>query len=226
MIVAIHQPNHLPYLGFFDKMKKADIFVIHDDAQFNKHEFQHRNRIRVEKGWQYLIVPVYKEELSINQIRIKNQVQIGKRKWSIAHFEIIRDWYKKAPYFSTYEEDLKQIYEKEEYEKLIDLNMNLIRFLMKAFDIDKKIIYSSSFGFKSKRTQRIIDTVRAVGGDIYLSGPKGRDYLDRSLLAKKGIKVEFQDFWHPVYKQRYEGFVPNMSAIDALFNVGKMPERG
>jgi len=221
MIVTIHQPNHLPYLGFFDKMKKADIFVIHDDAQFNKNEFQHRNRIRVEKGWQYLIVPVYKKELSINQIKIKNHVQIGKRKWSIAHFETIRDWYKKAPYFSTYEENLRKIYEKE-YEKLIDLNMNLIRFLMKAFDMDKKIVYSSSFGFKSKRTQRIIDTVRAVGGDIYLSGPGGHNYLDTSLFTD--IKVEFQDFKHPIYPQCYPGFIPEMSAIDALFNVGEMPE--
>lgn len=221
MIVVIHQPNYLPYLGFFDKMKKADIFVIHDDAQFNKHEFQHRNRIRVEKGWQYLIVPVYKKELSINQIEIKNHVQIGKRKWSIAHFDIIRDWYKKAPYFSTYEEDLRKIYETE-YEKLIDLNMELILFLMKAFDIDKEIVYSSSFGFKSLRTHRIIDTVRAVGGDIYLSGPGGRNYLDTSLFTD--VKLEFQDFEHPIYHQCYPGFEPNMSAIDALFNIGEMPK--
>ena len=59
---------------------------------------------------------------------------------------------------------------------------------------------------------------------MYLSGPKGRDYLDVSLFEKKGIRVEFQDFKHPVYMQRYEGFVPNMAAIDALFNVGKIPE--
>ena len=221
MILGMHQPNHLPYLGFFDKMKKSDIFVIHDDAQFNNRDFQHRNRIRVEKGGKYLTVPVYEKKISINQIKIKNPVQIGKHKWSIAHFEIIRGWYKKAPYFSTYEEDLRKIYEKE-YEKLIDLNMNLIYFLMKAFDIDTKIVYSSSFGFKSTGTQKIVDKVKALGGDVYLSGPGGRDYLDISLF--KDIILEFQDFKHPVYPQCYPGFIPNMSAIDALFNVGKMPE--
>jgi hypothetical protein len=220
MIAAIHQPNHLPYLGFFDKMKESDIFVIHDDAQFNKHEFQHRNRIRVENGWQYIIVPVYKKERAINQIKIKNRVQIGKRKWSIAHFEIIRSWYKKAPYFSTYEEDLRKIYETE-YELLIDLNMDLIRFILSAFDIDKEIVYSSSFGFESHRTHRIIDTVKAVGGDIYLSGPGGRNYLDTALFTD--IKLKFQNFKHPFYHQCYSGFVPNMSAIDALFNIGEMP---
>ena len=221
MIVGMHQPNHLPYLGFFDKMKKSDIFVMHDDAQFNNREFQHRNKIRTYDGWKYLTVPVYEKKISINQIKIKNHVQIGKRKWSIAHFELIRSWYKKAPYFSTYEEDLRKIYEKE-YEKLIDLNMNLIRFLMIAFDIDTKILYSSSFGFKSKGTQKIVDKVKALEGDVYLSGPAGRNYLDMSLF--KDIKVEFQDFEPPVYPQCYPDFIPNMSAIDALFNVGKMPK--
>ncbi len=69
-----------------------------------------------------------------------------------------------------------------------------------------------------------MEIVEALGGDVYLSGAKGRDYLDVSLFEKKGIRVKFQEFKHPVYKQRYEGFVPNMAAIDALFNVGKMPE--
>ena len=220
MIVSMHQPNHLPYLGFFDKMEKADIFVIHDDVQFNNREFQHRNRIRVEKGWQYLSVPVYEKKININQIIIKNNTQIGKRQWSQAHFETIRGWYKKAPFFSTFENDLSRIYKKN-HEKLIDLNMDLISFIMKAFDIDTKIVYSSSLNLKSKGTQKIVDKMRSLGGDVYLSGPSGRNYLDTSLF--KDIKLEFQDFKHPIYTQCYPGFVPDMSAIDALFNVGKMP---
>ena len=221
MIIGMHQPNYLPYLGFFDKMKRSDIFVIHDDAQFNNRDFQHRNRIRTYDGWKYLTVPVYEKKIAINRIEIKKHAQIAKRKWSIMHFESIEGWYKKAPYFSTYEEDLRKIYKKE-YDKLIDLNMNLIYFLIKAFDIDTKIVYSSSFGFKSRSTQKIVDKVKALEGDIYLSGPSGHNYLDMSLFTD--IKVEFQDFKHPVYPQCYPGFEPNMAAIDALFNVGKIPE--
>ena len=220
MIVSMHQPNYLPYLGFFDKMEKADIFVIHDDAQFNNRDFQHRNRIRVEEGWQYLTVPVYEKKININQIAIKNNTQIGKRQWSQAHFETIRGWYNKAPFFSAFENDLRKIYEKK-HNRLIDLNMDLILFLMQAFDINTKIVYSSSFGFKSKGTQKIIDKMNALGVDVYLSGPSGRNYLDESLF--KDIKLEFQDFKHPIYPQCYPGFVPDMSAIDALFNVGEMP---
>lgn len=121
-----------------------------------------------------------------------------------------------------YEGELRKIYEKR-YEKLIDLNMNLIHFLMKGFKMDTKILYTSDLGFTSKSTERLLGITKALGGDVYLSGPKGCDYMDVSLFENKGIKVAFQDFKHPVYKQRYERFVPNMSAIDALFNVGKIP---
>jgi len=224
MIVAIHQPNYLPYLGFFDKMKNSDIFVIYDDAQFNKSDFQHRNRIRIYHGWKWLTVPVEKKRIPINEVKIRNEVKTWKGvKWSDAHFRDIHDNYKDAPYYSVYADELMRIY-KRNYEKLVDLNMELIRFLMKAFDIDVEIVFSSDLGFTSKSTQRLVEIVEALGGDVYLSGPKGRDYLDVSLFERKGIKVVFQDFKHPVYKQRYEGFVPNMAAIDALFNVGKMPE--
>jgi hypothetical protein len=220
MIVAIHQPNHLPYLGFFDKIHKSDVFVIHDDAQFNDSDFQHRNRIRVYEGWKWITVPVERKEIPINEIMIKNNVNIGDRHWSMAHFEIIQGWYKNAPYFETYEDDIRKIYESK-YDKLADLNMELIKFLINSFDLDIKIVFSSNFNLASKRTERIIDTVRAVGGDTYLSGPAGKSYMDLSLFTD--IELQFQDFKHPKYPQCYDKFVPNMSAIDTLFNVGKLP---
>jgi len=223
MIVGIHQPNYLPYLGFFDKMAKSDVFVIYDDAQFEKGDFQHRNRIRIYHGWKWLTVPVEKKHIPINEIRIKNEVATWKGvKWSDAHFKDIRDNYKDTPYYRVYEEEIKRIYERR-YDKLVDLNMELINFLKKAFDIEAGIVFSSELGFTSKSTERLVEIVEALGGDVYLSGPKGRDYLNVSLFEKKGIKVEFQDFKHPVYKQRYEGFIPNMAAIDALFNTGGFP---
>ena len=223
MIVAIHQPNYLPYLGFFDKMARSDIFVIYDDAQFEKGEFQHRNRIRIYHGWKWLTVPVEKKHVPINEIRIKNEVATWKGvKWADAHFKDIRDNYKDTTYYSVYEKEIKRIYEKR-YDKLVDLNMELINFLKKAFNIDVKIAYSSDLGFTSKSTERLVEIVEALGGDVHLSGSKGRDYLDVSLFKTKGIKVEFQDFKHPIYKQRYDGFLPNMAAIDALFNTGVFP---
>jgi hypothetical protein len=224
MIVGIHQPNYLPYLGFFDKMKQSDVFVVYDDAQFNKGDFQHRNRIRIFNGWKWLSVPVEKKRIPINEIGIKNEVSTWKGvKWVNAHFKDIKDNYKDTPYYDTYENNIETIYKKT-YDRLIDLNMNLINFLTDAFGIDTKIVFSSDLGFTSKSTERLVEIVEALGGDVYLSGSKGHDYLDVSLFENEGIKVEFQDFKHPIYKQHYEGFIPDMAAIDALFNVGKMPK--
>ena len=224
MIIAIHQPNYLPYLGFFDKMARSDIFVIYDDAQFEKGEFQHRNRIRIYHGWKWLTVPVEKKHVPINEIKIKNEVATWKGvRWADAHFKDIRDNYTDTPYYSLYEEEIEMIYRKR-YDKLVELNMELINFLKKGFGIDAKMMFSSELSFTSKSTERLVEIVEALSGDVYLSGSKGHDYLDMTLFELKGIKVEFQDFTHPVYKQRYERFEPNMAAIDALFNVGEIPE--
>ena len=204
-------------------MAKSEVFVIYDDAQFEKGEFQHRNRIRIYHGWKWLTVPVEKKRICIKDINIRNGVKINNMKWSDAHFKEIYDNYNKTPYYAEYEEELRKIYDRV-YGRLIDLNMVLIRFLMKSFDIDTKLIFSSDYNFKSKSSQKLVDIVDALNGDVYISGPAGHNYLNTSLFDRKSIRVEFQNFKHPIYRQVYKGFVPNMSAIDALFNVGRMPE--
>ena len=220
MIVAIHQPNYLPFLGFFDKMVHSDVFVIHDDAQFTDSEFIHRNKIRTYSGWKWLTVPVFKEKADINKIKIKNQGDKNAPEWNKVHFREICANYKKTPYYDVYADELKDIYLKK-YNLLVDLNMRLIEFLISAFDVDVEIIFSSELGLESSSTEKLVDIVRAVDGDIYLSGIGGRKYIDESLF--KDIKLMFQDYRHPVYNQRFLDFVPNMSAIDALFNVGGLP---
>lgn len=230
MIVSIHQPNYLPYLGFFDKMMKSDVFVIYDDAQFNKEDFQHRNKIRIYHGWKWLTVPVDKKIISIKDINIKNELMTWKGvKWADSHLNEIRTNYLDSCFFRNYENELEKIYSRK-FEKLIDLNMSLIQLLRKSFDINSKIIYSSDLVKSGKvspvlrSSERLIKIVEAVGGDIYLSGKAGRDYLDFPLFKEREIKVEIQDYKHPEYKQCYDGFIPNMAALDALFNVGEMPK--
>jgi len=224
MKVAIHQPNYLPYLGFFDKMKKADVFVIYDTAQFSKGDFHHRNKIRIFNGWKWLTVPVEKERIPIKEIKIRDKVKINKGiDWKESHLKNIRDSYIDTPYYKRYENEITKIY-MENYDKLIDLNMELINLLKSAFKIDTEIIYSSDLGSFSTGSKGLLEIIKKLDGDVYLSGQGGKNYLDVLLFEKDGIKVEFQNFVHPVYNQLYKGFIPNMSSIDALFNEGKMPE--
>ncbi|MDG6219380.1 MAG: WbqC family protein [Candidatus Thermoplasmatota archaeon] len=222
MIVGIHQPNYLPYLGFFDKLKKSDIFIIYDDAQFNKADFQHRNRIRIYHGSKWLTVPVEKKPLNINRIAIKNDVTLKGGSWNEVHFNEIRNNYSNTLYYKDYESELLDIYS-QKYDYLVDLNLDLINFFSKAFNIKTKTILSSEFNFNSKSTEKIIDLVNAVDGDTYLSGIGGKSYLNSSNFQKAGINILFQQFEHPKYVQQYKGFIPNMSSIDVLLNVGKCP---
>jgi hypothetical protein len=217
MIVGIHQPNYLPYLGFFDKMRESDVFIIYDDAQFNKGDFQHRNRIRIHNGSKWLTVPVEKRHVPINEILIQNGAMVKNEKWNEHHLAQIFENYKDADCFADYFDGLSDIYQ-EEYNLLTEINMKLIEFLNMSFDIDTKIVYSSESPSKSLSTLRLIELVQSVGGDTYLSGPAGMNYLDMDMFETSGIDVIFQEFKHPVYEQQYGGFVTNMSAIDALLN--------
>lgn len=221
MIVGIHQPNYLPYLGFFDKLRKSDVFIIYDDAQFNKSDFQHRNKIRIYHGSKWLTVPVEKGHIPLNKIRINSDCNIGGVKWTTYHLKEIHNNYYKAPYYEQYRSQLSDIYS-EKYDFLVDINLKLIQFLSKSLNIKTKIVLSSEFGFHSNSTEKIIDLVKAVGGSKYLSGPAGTNYLDMDLFKKEGINLLIQEYVHPIYKQQYDGFVPYMSALDLLLNEGKM----
>ena len=223
MVISAHQPNYLPYLGFFDKMNRSDIFIIHDDVQFNRRDFQNRNKIRIHDGWKWLTVPVLKCEIDahINEILINNNQIKNKPMWSDMHLRDIHANYKNSPFFKSYKDDLDRIY-KQNYTYLSDLNFSIIEFLTECFDISVEFVRASNLEFNTTSTQKLVDMVKELGGTTYLSGEGGNNYLDTSLFGD--IQVELQNFNHPIYAQRYDGFIPNMSAIDALFNVGKLPE--
>lgn len=216
-IVSIHQPNYIPYLGFFDKMNKSDIFVVYDDAPFNKRDFHHRNRIRIHDGSKWLSIPVEKKNAPINKIKINNNIRISNRPWSQVHYLEIYNNYKNTPFFDLYSDELEEIYNKQ-YNYLVEINLEIINFLSRSFGISTEILYSSKLDIKSHSSQKNYEIVKAVGGDCYLSGPDGKSYLDESIF--RNVKITYQDFEHPIYQQKYEDFKPYMGAIDALFNIG------
>lgn len=221
MIIGVHQPNYLPYPGFFEKMDQCDLFVIYDDAQFNRRDFQHRNRIKTFQGWKWLTVPVEKRSIPINEIRIKNELNKKGIRWQDVHFSEINRNYRDTQYFHIYKDEIKDIYD-QTYTNLIDLNLSLINLLSHAFNINTKTILSSELGLNSKSTQRLVDIIEVLEGDTYLSGAMGDKYQDIELFNNKGINVINQDFTYPTYKQLYGEFILNLSAIDVLFNAGDL----
>jgi len=216
MIATVHQPNYLPYIGFFEKAARADVFVIYDNTQYKRSDFQNRNRIRTKEGWIWRTVPVQFELGDrINQVRIDN-----KKNWMEKHWRSISFNYSNAPYFADYKDIFAGAYSRKE-EFLSEFNIGLIKLIFSVLGINTRLVIASELmPLRSKGTQALIDICKACGCDHYISGREGRYYLDQDLFEEQKITVEYQDFAHPVYKQVYADFEPNMSVIDHIFNCG------
>ncbi len=218
MIVTIHQPNYLPWIGLFSKVKHSDCFVILDTVKYSHKSVINRNKIRTFDGWQYLTIPTEKKYREKNIIDVKLP---EKNDWIKKHWKIIEANYKKTDNFESYK-DFGDIY-KENFEFLWQISEKIIRYLLKEFGINAEIKKASELGI-NERSDKIdwnLEICNTLNADRYLSGPDGRKYMDLDKFTKNDIKVEFFEFKHPVYKQRYPGFEPYMSAIDLLFNLGE-----
>jgi len=217
MIIAIHQPEYLPWLGFFKKMMNVELFVFLDDVQFRKKGWQNRNRIRINDGTALLSIPVHTHSYpKINEVTIDNE-----KNWSIRHKKSILYNYARAPYFDEIKDFIESIFEKK-FQYLVDLNTEIIKFIMNELEIKSKIIFSSELEISKKGSDRVLDICKAVDADHYITGTFwAESNLRVEEFKKSNIDVEFQKFQHPIYKQIHGEFIPEMSIIDLLFNEGR-----
>lgn len=224
IILAGHQPNFLPYLGFFDKVLQSDVFILVDHIQYEKKGWQNRNRVRTahgRDGWTWLTVPVYSSgryTQAIIDVEICNQEDWGKKMWDTIYYA-----YKKTPCFDEYADYFEYVLTKEKWEKLVHLNMDIIKFLMGAFYIEKPMVRSSDYEFKGVKNQLLIEMTEALDCDTYMSGwgPGAKRYVDERKFEAAGLKHIYRAFEHPEYRQMFKPFVPYMAAIDLLFNYGE-----
>lgn len=216
MIVSIHQPQYLPWLGYFDKIAGCDIFIFLDNVQFKKNEWQNRNKIKTDQKWQWLSVPViHRFGQKINEVEINNTVRWGKK-----HLQALATNYSKAPFFKEHLDFFVETYA-QEWKRLLDINLHLIQYLAKALGIsNKKFHLASEYQSREGPTERLVDLCKLVGADVYLSGQDGAKYLDLDEFKKEGIQVIFQSYKHPLYPQLFGEFEPHLSVVDLLFNCG------
>lgn len=228
MIVAAHQPNFIPWLGFFDKMLMADRFIIVDHVQMERQSYQNRVRIKTGAGERWITVPVLQESRDerILDKRIDNS-RAGRFRWSRKMFLTLKYAYQSAPYFRVHEPALCELFS-DRWERLADLNLRLIEFCRAALEIRTPMIASSSLGVCGARSELVLNMCRAAGADAYLSGGgASRVYLDVAAFERAGVRVAWQDFRHPRYRQYpcCDSFIPNLSSFDMIFNCGpRSPE--
>ncbi len=219
MIASIHQPECFPWLGFVDKAARADTFILLDDVQFRKNYFQNRNKILTSAGPTWITIPILKPKTSSKLIK---DIQIDEQsnpRWRKKHFSAWEQNYASAPYAANYMPFLKSLYEKK-WESLISFNMAVIQFVLESFDVSAKIVLSSTLESTEGTTEKLVSLCKSVGASEYLSGISGKEYLDESQFEAAGIPIKYQEFFHPIYRQRGKEFVPLMPAFDMLFNEG------
>lgn len=230
MLAAIHQLHYLPWLRYFEKIARADIFVALDDVQYTKNGFQNRNKIKQAGGWMYLTVPVKAHagqllsEVEIAQVNQQDEGRVCRppRNWNTSHWRALETNYRRAPFFDDHAAALRAIYGRP-WAHLNDLNWGLLTYLRAALGIDTPMVRSSELAAKGEATDRLVTICQTVGADRYYSGSYAADaYLDAPVLEAAGIELVLQQWTCPIYEQRFPqtGFIPDLSVIDLLLNEG------
>jgi hypothetical protein len=215
--VVVLQPGYIPWLGFFDQVRRSDVFIYYDDVQFDKNGWRNRNRIKTLKGPQWLTVPV-RQTGRMGQRICEVEIEHTK-KWPQRHLRTIRESYAQASFLRLYYEELAEILQRE-WRLLAELDIAVVALMCRWLGLERRVVRSSELNIAGGKSDRLINLCRYAGAERYLSGNSARDYLDTSLFAAANIAVEWQDYVHPSYPQLHGTFLPFMSTLDLLFNVG------
>jgi hypothetical protein len=215
---VVLQPGYLPWLGYFEQVHHADVFVHLDDVAFDKHGWRNRNRIKGPDGAQWLTVPVRvsgKEERRIDSV----EIDATQRRWIDKHLQALRTNYGPTPFFEWLYPDLEQTLTRG-WTHIADLDIALIELLCTKLGVTSEFHRSSQMQITGDRCERLVAFCQQLGCTHYYSGAAASDYLEPDVFAAAGIDVTFQDYVHPTYPQRYGTFVSHLSVIDLLLNCG------
>jgi len=216
--VVIHQPDFLPYIGFFHRLLHADLFILLDHVQFvtnGSRSWTHRDKIKTAQGELWLTVGVKKVSLGTPI----NEVMLANTDWREQNLNLIKQNYRKAPYFSQLYPQLEKLYARP-VERLVDFNVQSINLLLDWFDLNIPIVYSSQLNPVRKKNELLVDLLTKVAASHYLSGVGSRSYFTHEPFDDAGIEVQWQELNHPQYPQQFGEFIPYLSSIDLFFNCG------
>jgi hypothetical protein len=221
MIVSIHQPNFLPWYGYFVKIVRSDVFVILDNVQFTKGGYCNRVKIKNKNGTEsWLTIPV---KLSEGSFKDLNEVQIDNTKpWQKDIINKLSDYYRKAPYLKESLETIIGVINAKHYPSLASLNTALIIKILDLLRIKREIRVASNMELNGlHNNELLIAIIKEVSADTYLSGTGAKNYMNEQLYVNAGIKLEYNQVKVSEYSQiNGTTFIPNLSIIDILFNEG------
>lgn len=226
MLITIHQPEHMPWLGFFNKMNNADVIILLDNCPFRKNYYQNRNRIRGSSGLDWITVPVVKKALTHTLIK---DVKIAPIEWERKYYGHILQAYAGARRYDVVQGEIRnviQTFHNTGRGFIAELNHRIIAMFAAQLDITTEVVFADYKCLDEWGSNRLLCLLKCLSrmwkiplDDItYIAGPFGRDYIDERSFMDAGIEIIYNDFVHPEYKQVYEPFIPYASTIDLLMS--------
>lgn len=220
--VTIVQSNYIPWKGYFDLIRRSDVFVLFDDVQYTRRDWRNRNRIKTHEGLKWLTIPVEVKGKYIQKIR---DVRIADPRWHNEHWKTLSHAYARAPFFKAYADQIEALYRHANSEWLSEVNRHFIEGICELLGIRAEIHWSWEFIRHEGKSERLFGICRELDATCYLSGPAAKSYLDLELFDNAGISVEWMDYsGYPEYPQLYGAFEHGVTVLDLIFNTG--PEAG
>ncbi|MGQ9689017.1 MAG: WbqC family protein [Desulfobaccales bacterium] len=218
MLVAVNQPYFAPFPGFFYKAWLADVLVILDEVQFPRGTtWISRNRFKNDQGTLWLTIPVWKKGLGLQKI---SEVRIcAEGRWPRKHLESLKAAYGKSPFFADHLLFLEELFSLRE-DKLLDLNLNIIAYLLQCLGLEVKLVRLSSLGVKGRGEELLVEICRELGASAFLAPSQARKYLHPEVFQDQGMGLCFFRYTAPVYPQLWGDFVANLSTFDVVFTCG------
>lgn len=217
MIVAIHQPNYLPWIGYFRKISRSEIFVFLDDVPFSKGSYTNRVKVLGSGAERWLTVPV-----SMKLGDKINAIRPAKPGWRESHMSSLMNYYADAGSFKTAWPILKDILSNLPDGNLDRINRDLVEAISGEMGMTCEFVASSDYHTNDLTgDDRLINLLTQIAPNAtYLSGKGANTYQDPQKFHRAGFDFSYSEFEHPHYPQLSEKFLPGVSIVDLILNVG------
>ena len=226
MILTAHQPTYLPWIGTFHKILLADEFCFFDIAQYQKKEWDNRNKIYTHNGELMLSVPTRSKkhfDKTVGEIEINNQTN-----WAEKHYKSIFLSYKKHPFFENHRSFLEDMYINQQWDRLVDLNVYFYKYILKLLDKDIPIVMASDYDFQGQKSDLVLDMCQKLEASVYIFGGEGENYANKESFKSANIDLIFQKYNYPTYTQyrNKKNFTSHLSILDLIMNFDNKDVRG
>lgn len=216
--VVIHQPDFMPYLGFFHRFLDADLYIALDHVQYvnSSRAWTNRDKIKTLQGEKWLTVSINKtsRETMINQVELSTSVN-----WRQNHFDLLKQNYENTAFYNEIFPKVEELYSLP-FKMLSDFNIASIEMLMDMLDVKIPWILSSDLNPKGKKNDLLVDLLEKVSATHYVSGVGAIDYFDPEPFARSDIEIIWQKYVPVKYEQKFGDFIPYLTSLDLLFNHG------